>query len=41
MCVDVGDGFDWAAYLREGIDLPSYSDTDSEVELPSLFLCIA
>ena len=29
--VDVGDGFDWAAYLREGIELPSYSDSDSEV----------
>ena len=36
ICVDVGDGFDWAAYLREGIELPSYSDTDSEVYIAAL-----
>ena len=26
-----GDDFDWLAYLMEGIELPTYSDTDSEV----------
>lgn len=40
VCADIGDDFDWAAHLREGIELPTYSDSDSEVRtespLPSL-----
>ena len=33
VCVllEVGDGFDWAAYLREGIEYQTYGDSDSEV----------
>ena len=33
VCVllEVGDEFDWAAYLREGIEYQTYSDSDSEV----------
>ena len=30
-CVDGGEPFDWASYLMEGIEFPTYSDTDSEV----------
>ena len=26
-----GEPFDWASYLMEGIEFPTYSDTDSEV----------
>ena len=25
---EVSDSFDWASYLMEGIEYPSYSDTD-------------
>lgn len=28
-----GDDFDWLAYLMEGIELPTYSDTDSDVSV--------
>ena len=42
MCVCVlveeGDGFDWVAYLKEGIEFPSYSDSDSEVYVCTLFM---
>ena len=30
-CVDGGEPFDWASYLMEGIEFPTYSGTDSEV----------
>lgn len=30
---ELGDGFDWASYLMEGIEYPSYSDTESEVHV--------
>ena len=33
-CVDGGEPFDWASYLMEGIEFPTYSDTDSEVRRP-------
>ena len=33
-CVDGGEPFDWAGYLMEGIEFPTYSDTDSEVRRP-------
>ena len=32
MCVlEEKERFDWPAYLREGIEFPTYSDNDSEV----------
>ena len=34
-CVDEGEPFDWASYLMEGIEFPTYSDTDSEVRKPA------
>ena len=33
-CVDEGEPFDWASYIMEGIEFPTYSDTDSEVRKP-------
>ena len=40
VCVllEVGDEFDWAAYLREGIEYQTYDDSGSEV---CLYTCVA
>lgn len=27
-CAELSDSFDWASYLMEGIEYPTYSDTD-------------
>ncbi len=31
LILDEGDAFDWATYLMQGIEYPSYSDSESEV----------
>ena len=32
LCPELSDSFDWASYLMEGIEYPTYSDSD-EVKL--------
>ena len=32
LCAELSDSFDWASYLMEGIEYPTYSDSD-EVRL--------
>ena len=40
VCVllEIGNEFDWAAYLREGIEYQTYSDSGSEV---CMYTCVA
>ena len=28
LCPELSDSFDWASYLMEGIEYPTYSDSD-------------